>query len=92
MTIVVHQIMEGKTIKHISFFSTVIETVGYDPQTATLEVKLATDGKVRRYDDVPEDIWYRLRHNYHPDTYFRVHVSGHFEETVVSDDDGQEKE
>ena len=32
--------METKKIKHISFYSTLIETVGYDPQRAILEVKL----------------------------------------------------
>lgn len=78
-------IAEGKIIRHISFYSTLIETMGYDPLTAILEVRLWADGKIRRYEDVPEDIWYRLRLHYHPDTYFRAHVCGHYEETMVEE-------
>ncbi|MCI9144078.1 MAG: KTSC domain-containing protein [Lachnospiraceae bacterium] len=78
-------------MKHITFFSKTIETIGYDPQTATLEVKLMTDGRVLKYEDVPEEIWYSLRHNYHPDTYFRVYVCGHYEETVVSEDESSKQ-
>ena len=39
----------GGAIKHIGFYSGIIETVGYDPQCAILEIRLAEDGKVRRY-------------------------------------------
>ena len=49
--------MNNREIKHISFYSTLIETMGYDPQCAILEVKLLSDGKVRRYENVPENIW-----------------------------------
>lgn len=78
--------METKKIKHISFYSTLIETVGYDLQRAILEVKLLSDGKIRRYEDVPEYIWYRLREDYHPDTYFRRNICGRFVETIISED------
>ena len=37
---------EDKAIKHISFYSTFIATVGYDPQTAMLEIKLMVDGRI----------------------------------------------
>ena len=77
--------MNNREIKHISFYSTLIETMGYDPQCAILEVKLLSDGKVRRYENVPENIWYRLREDYLPDTYYRRHVCGRFVETIISD-------
>lgn len=77
--------MEGKAIKHISFYSTLIETVGYDPQCAILEVKLAGDGKIRQYRNVPEYIWYRLREEYRPDTFYRRRICGCFKETILSD-------
>ena len=49
---------EDDNIKHISFYSGLIQTVGYDPQRALLEVRLANDEKVRQYRNVPEDtIW-----------------------------------
>ncbi len=77
--------MEGRTIKHISFYSTLIETVGYDPQRALLEIKLLSDGKIRQYQDVPENVWYRLRWEYHPDSYYRRFICGSYEEIIVSD-------
>ena len=73
----------GGAIKNIGFYSGIIETVGYDPQCAILEIRLAEDGKVRRYGDVPEDAWYRLRESYHPDTYYRRYICGHYKEYVV---------
>lgn len=63
--------MEGRKIKHISFYTTLIETIGYDPQCAILEVKLVSDGKIRQYKNVPENVWYRLREEYHSDSYYR---------------------
>lgn len=78
--------MERKTIKHISFYSTLIETMGYDPQCAIFEIKLLSDGKIRQYQNVPEYVWYRLREDYHPDTYYRRHICGHYVETILQDD------
>ena len=78
--------MEDGTIYYISFYSSLIETLGYDPQCALLEVKLTSDGRVRRYTGVPENIWYGLRENYHPDTYFRRFICGKYPEEVISDE------
>lgn len=76
--------MEGKTIKHIGFYSALIETIGYDPQCALLEIKLLSDGVIRRYEDVPEEVWYRFRENYHPDSYYRRYICGHYVESIIS--------
>lgn len=78
---------EDKAIKHISFYSTSIATVGYDPLTMVLEVRLLVDMKIRRYRNVPEDIWYRFRDNYHPDNFYRRHICGHYTETVLEDEE-----
>ena len=78
--------MEVKTIKHISFYSALIETIGYDPQYAILEIKLLSDGKIRQYQGVPEEVWYHLRENYHPDTYYRRYICGCYKEIVIMDD------
>lgn len=82
--------MEDGTIYYISFYSSLIETLGYDPQCALLEVKLSSDGRVRRYTGVPEDVWYGLRENYHPDTYFRKYICGKYPEEVISDKQNEE--
>ena len=81
--------MNNKRINHISFYSTLIETMGYDPLRAILEVRLLSDGRIRRYENVPEYIWYRLREDYHPDTYYRRHVCGRFVETILPEDDSE---
>lgn len=74
---------EGGTIKHISFYTSLIQSMGYDPQCALLEIRLLYDGKIRQYQDVPEDIWYRMRDHFHPDNYFRRHICGRFEEVIL---------
>lgn len=75
--------MRDRKIRHISFYTGIIETMGYDPLRAILEVKLLNDGKIRRYEDVPEEIWYHLRETYHTDNYFRRYVCGRFSETIL---------
>ncbi|WP_330687555.1 KTSC domain-containing protein [uncultured Acetatifactor sp.] len=74
---------EDGTIRHISFYSGIIQTMGYDPQYALLEIRLVGDGKVRQYSDVPEETWYHLRESYHPDTYYHRHICGCYKEYVV---------
>lgn len=78
--------MEGRTIKHISFYSGLIETMGYEPQRAVLEIRLMSDRKIRQYDGVPEEIWYKLRNSHHPDTYYRRHICGCYEESILPDE------
>ncbi len=78
--------MENKKIKHISFYSGLIETLGYDPQRAILEIRLLSDGKIRRYENVPESAWYHLRQDKHPDTYFRRYICGRYTETTIEEE------
>lgn len=65
---------------YVDFFSASIETAGYDAQCALLEVRLIADGRIYRYREVPEEIWYRLRENVSPDTYYRRYICGCFPE------------
>ncbi len=76
--------MEEKVIYYISFYSTLIERLGYDPQCALLEVKLLSDGQTWRYEGVPEEVWYRLRENYNPDAYYRRYICGRYPEEKIS--------
>lgn len=69
-------------IKTFSFCCTYIDTVGYDAQRQLLEVKLNNSDKIRRYVNVPEDIWYQFRKSENPDIYYRRCICGHFPETV----------
>ena len=77
--------MEGIKIFYVSCFSALIESIGYDPQCALLEVRLLRRGRVRRYEDVPEDVWYRFRENCHPDAYYRSRICGRYKESVISE-------
>lgn len=63
-----------------SFCSTYIDAIGYDAQRALLEVRLARNGRIRKYADVPEEVWYRFRESPSPDTYYRRFICGHFRE------------
>ena len=65
-----------KGMLYVNFFSALIETAGYDAQCAMLEVRLTADGRICRYREVPEEIWYRLRENVSPDTYYRRYICG----------------
>lgn len=66
--------------KYFSFCSTYIDAIGYDAQRALLEVRLSRGGHVRRYENVPEDIWYQFRESASPDIYYRRCICGHFSE------------
>lgn len=70
---------DGATMS-FSFCSTYIEAIGYDAQKALLEVRLAKNGRIRRYTDVPEEVWYRFRESPSPDIYYRRFICGHFQE------------
>jgi len=61
-----------------------IEKIGYDPQCALLEVVLVNGGQVFQYEEVPEDVWYRLRATHHPDEYYRRKICGCYHEIDVS--------
>lgn len=71
---------EGEFIIVFSFCSTYIDAIGYDAQRALLEVRMAGNGQIRRYADVPEEIWYRFRESASPDMYYRRCICGHFRE------------
>ena len=66
-----------------SFCSTYIDAIGYDAQRAMLEVRMARSGRIRRYADVPEEIWYRFRESASPDIYYRRCICGHFREMAA---------
>lgn len=68
------------SIKTFSFCCLYIDTVGYDAQREILEVRLNNSSKVRRYTNVPEDIWYQFRESANPDIYYRRCICGHFPE------------
>ena len=73
---------ERTTIKVFSFSSTYIEAIGYDAQRELLEVRMISNGKIKRYANVPEEIWYQFRESADPDIYYRRCICGHFPETV----------
>ena len=67
---------------YFNFYSNLIDAIGYDAQRAVLEVRLYRDNRVRRYFNVPEDIWYRFRESAHPDVYYRKNICGRFPESA----------
>ena len=75
--------VNGKTtIKVFSFHCTYINAVGYDAQRELLEVRLNNNCKVKRYVNVPEEIWYQFRESADPDIYYRRCICGRFPESI----------
>lgn len=74
---------------YISFFSALIESVGYDPQRAILRVKLLDNRGIRQYEGVPEDMWYCLREKHNPDVYYRRYICGRFRECVIAENEDE---
>ncbi len=70
---------DGKTVR-FSFCSAYIDAIGYDAQCELLEVRLIGSGKIRRYVNVPEEVWYQFRESASPDIYYRSCICGHFPE------------
>lgn len=60
-----------------------IASAGYNAQQAVLEVEYSYDGQIWQYIGVPEELWYRLRREPIPDSFFHNHIKGHFEEKRV---------
>lgn len=56
--------------------SSLVRSVGYDPDAQLLEVEL-TDGKIYQYQDVPEQTYQGLMEAASYGRYFNQHVRGH---------------
>ncbi len=46
---------------------------------------MVNGGQVLQYEEVPEEVWYRLRSTHHPDAYYRRKICGCYAETDVSE-------
>ena len=78
----------GGSIRHISIQSGLIETLGFEPQRALLEVKLSGDGNVWQYWYVPVVVWYQFWLDRHRDAYFRRYICGRYRESLLADEGG----
>jgi hypothetical protein len=63
----------GRRVRRTRVESTAIESVGYDPATAVLEVEF-TSGEVYRYFAVPPSVHHALVEADSPGHYFSEHV------------------
>ena len=62
--------------------STLIESIGYDASTSTLEVEFKNKGAVWQYYDVPENIYYELKSG-SVGKYFLANIKGHYTESQI---------
>lgn len=70
--------------------STNIESIGYDPETKTLEVEFKKSGSVYRYDAVPEEVFEELKNAQSVGTYFGKAIKGVYEFKKISPEDTAE--
>lgn len=65
------------------FGTKTIRSAGYNALCAILEVEFAQDGQIWHYTNVPEEIWYHLRNEKYPDSFFHQHIKGHYRERRI---------
>lgn len=68
-------------MRRITFGSRVIASAGYDALRAVLEVEFTQTGRIQRFYNVTEDMWYGLKRAEFPDRYFQKNIRGCFEES-----------
>jgi hypothetical protein len=62
--------------------STMIDSIGYDASSATLEIEFKS-GAVWQYYDFPESTWYEFDGAESQGKYFHTHIKGNYRETQV---------
>ncbi|MFA5010711.1 MAG: KTSC domain-containing protein [Ignavibacteria bacterium] len=62
--------------------STLATSVGYEPDTSTLEIEFKSTGAVWQYYDVPESVFNELM-NGSIGKYFLAHIKGQYTESQV---------
>ena len=67
-------------MERCNFFGKIIASAGYDAQCALLEIKFVKGGRLSRFCDVPEEIWYIFRCAGDPDMYFHKNIKCRFKE------------
>lgn len=62
--------------------SSMIRSIGYDPNTSTLEVEF-NSGAIWQYFDFPESIWYDFKNSESQGKYFHKEIKNQYRESQV---------
>lgn len=65
-----------------SIESSMIESIGYDFSSSTLEIEFKR-GVVWQYYDFPESTWYEFEAAESQGKFFHAHIKGHYREMQV---------
>lgn len=63
--------------------SSMITSIGYDPDTSTLEVEFKSNGAIWQYPDFPEYLWYEFEASDSKGKFFLQNIRGKFNEFRV---------
>ena len=63
--------------------SSMISSIGYDPETATLEIEFNSNNQVWQYYDFPEHLWYEFESSESKGKYFLREIRGNYSESRV---------
>ena len=63
--------------------SSMITSIGYDPDTCILEVEFKSDGAIWHYHDFPEYLWYEFEAADSKGKFFHQNIRGKFNEVRV---------
>ncbi|MBI1183253.1 KTSC domain-containing protein [bacterium] len=64
--------------------STMIASVGYDVNTATLEIEFKSNGAIWQYYDFPESLFYEFIGSDSIGKFFLAHIKGQYSENQVA--------
>lgn len=64
--------------------SSMITSIGYDNNSATLEIEFKNGGAVWEYYDVPEYIWYEFINSGSKGKYFHANIKNKYRENRVA--------
>lgn len=62
------------------FGNNIIASAGYDAQRAVLEIEFAKNAQIWQYEDVAEDLWYRMKTDLYPEEFFGYYIRGQHRE------------
>ena len=63
--------------------SSMINSIGYDESSCTLEVEFKSSGAVWQYFDFPESLWHEFRSSDSQGKFFHREIKGQYSESQV---------
>ncbi|MDD7887886.1 KTSC domain-containing protein [Flavivirga sp. 57AJ16] len=60
--------------------SSILNSMGYDPESEILEIELKKNKQIRQYHNLSKAIWQELKNSHSKGRYFLKHIKGKYDE------------